>query len=497
MLVLRRHFPTLNCRNSVTKLIHSDTNFVKNNEVIALLRDSVRQGLSWDTLSKKFVDLEMSDSLVEKVLLALKEPSEAKRALGFFHWSAQRRDVRHSVEAYCVAVHILVRSRMMKDAQALLESVLKNNEGVVVSALLDSYRITSSSHYVFDLLVRTYSKLRMLDRAFEVCCYLEENGISLSVTTFNTLIHVAHRSDKAILAWKIYEHMFRARMYPNEVTMRTMVNVLCKEGQLQKSVDVLDRIQGKRCSPMVIVNTSLVLRIVEEGRSEEGIVLLKRMLQKNIILDSVAFSLTVHANVEADDLDSAWEVLESMAKRGFQANSFVYTSFIRAYFKQEKIDEANRLMQEMGEIGLVPYDDTFNILIEGCAKAGRNEESLNYCESMVKLRMCPSCRAFNVMVQSLSEVDHLNKANDLLTVLIDNSFEPDEVTYSHLITGFASTGEISVALKLYYEMKFRSLILGAMAFKVLGRGLQASGKLAEAEKLSTDMKDCHHIANSC
>uniref|UniRef100_A0A7N0TC40 Pentatricopeptide repeat-containing protein n=1 Tax=Kalanchoe fedtschenkoi TaxID=63787 RepID=A0A7N0TC40_KALFE len=483
----------LNYLNPLARLIHSDVN---NSQLVALVCLSLRQGVSWDILTNKLVGIQMTNSIIEKVLLELNQPADAKTALSFFHWSAQRRNLRHSLQAYCITLHILVRSRMMKDAQALLESVLKSNEGSLAGALLSSYRITSSSHYVFDLLVRTYSRLRMLDRAFEVCCYLEENGITLGVTTFNTLIYVAHRSDRTSLAWSVYEHMFRTRTYPNEVTIRSMVNVLCKEGQMQKSVGILDRVQGKRCSPMVIVNTSLVLSLVEEGRCQEGIMLLKRMLQKNMVPDCIAFSLTVHASVEAGNLDYAWEVFEAMVKRGFQANSFVYTSFIRAYILQQKFDEANRLMREMGEIGLLPYSDTFNNLIEGFAKAGRNEESLNYCDGMVQMRLCPSCRAFNSMVQRLSETVHLNKANELLTRLTDNGFQPDELTYSHLISGFANAGDTAMSLQLYYEMKFRSLLPGESVLTTLIRGLQASGNLAEAEKLSKVRKDCSLTSSS-
>ena len=59
-----------------------------------------------------------------------------------------------------------------------------------------------------------------------------------------------------------------------------MIIALRKEGNLQKYVNILDRIHGKRCSPLVIVNTSLILNILEKRRIEDCVVLLKRMLQE-------------------------------------------------------------------------------------------------------------------------------------------------------------------------------------------------------------------------
>ncbi|GKD58593.1 pentatricopeptide repeat-containing protein, partial [Tanacetum coccineum] len=70
-----------------------------------------------------------------------------------------------------------------------------------------------------------------------------------------------------------------------------MVNALCKEGKLQAFVDMIDRIDGKRCLPRLIVNTCFVFVMVEEGRVKDRLVLLKRMMVKNMISDSVSYSL--------------------------------------------------------------------------------------------------------------------------------------------------------------------------------------------------------------
>ena len=108
-----------------------------------------------------------------------------------------------------------------------------------------SFKIIVSTPFVFDLLVQAYAKLRMFEIAFEVCCYLEEHGFSSSLISFNTLIHVVQKFDQVPLVWNIYEHMIQKRTYPNEVTIQTMIIALCKKGNLQKYVEILDQIYGK------------------------------------------------------------------------------------------------------------------------------------------------------------------------------------------------------------------------------------------------------------
>ncbi|KEH19442.1 PPR containing plant protein [Medicago truncatula] len=76
--------------------------------------------------------------------------------------------------------------------------------------------------------------------------------------------------------------MILERVYPNLATFRIMIDVLCKEGLLQRNVAALDQIVGKRNSHShsVIVNLSLILRMSEkvakEGKLFKLVTLLKR-----------------------------------------------------------------------------------------------------------------------------------------------------------------------------------------------------------------------------
>lgn len=459
--------------------------------------DSLRKGINWNTLSRRFNLIELNDtsSVIEKVLLELKEPPYAKCALGFFHWSAQPRPQRmhfkHLTSTYCITIHILVRAKLIKDARALLESVLSSRSSIfsVVDSLLCSYKITNSIPFVFDLLIQTCSKLRMLDDALDVCRYLDGQGFKLSIITYNTLLHVFQKSDQTALVWQIYEHMIEKRTYPNEVTTRIMVAALSKEGKLQKFIDIVDRIHGKRCSPGVVANTCLIIRMMEEGRIEQVLLLLKRMLQKNMILDTISYSLIVHARVHLGNIESAWEVYEEMLKRGFRGNSYIYTLFIKAHCEERRIEEAIGLVKEMEDVGLKLYNETFHHLIVGCSQVGRMEESLKWFEKMIEMGFVPSCLAFNQMVERFCENGDTKHADVMLTLLLDKGFVPDEITYSHLIAGYGKEGDFQGVLKLYYEMEYKSLSLGSLAFSSLIMSLCQCNKLEEAYKYLAVMKD--------
>ncbi|CDP01618.1 unnamed protein product [Coffea canephora] len=468
--------------------------------ILTSICDSLsKDGLSWDSLTQKFSSVHLTIHQVEKVLIQLKEPINAKQALKFFHWSAHNMNLQHGMSSYCITIHILVKARLFKDAKALLESILVNKKSMhdgsvemlnnVLDSLLGSYEVVGSTPFVFDLFMQTCAKLRIIDSVVDGCKVLDERGFGLSVISYNTLLHVMQKSEKTYLVWSLYEHMIDKRTYPNEVTYRILVRALGKEGRLKRFLDVVERIHGKRCSlPGMVVNTCLVFGLIDGGKVGEGMNLLKKMLQKNIIPDTISFSLVIMAKVRMGDLDAAWEVYEEMRKRGFEGNSFVSTSFIGAYCKQGKIEEVMRLMREMDDLGMKPYDETFNHLIEGCSGTGYLDESLKFCERMVKMGLLPSPLAFNMMVGKLCSDGEAKRADEALTVLLEMGFVPDENTYSHLANGYMTLGDVERILKLYYEMEYRSLSPCSAFLNSLIIALCRHGRVREADEFLNLLK---------
>ncbi|KAK9062168.1 hypothetical protein SSX86_019354 [Deinandra increscens subsp. villosa] len=489
--------------NSINTAAESSYTTVQEEEAktvakITTICKSFSNNLNWETLNRnlQFVDVRNS-AIIDRVLTQLKDPPNAKKALSFFHWSSHSSNITHQTHTYALVIHILVKAKLIKDASALIESVLTRSltgNGNVSSSVLplihsfmSSYEVTDSTPFVFDLLIQICSKLRMIEEAIDVCVCVGEHGFRLNVISYNTLLHVIQRSDKTKLVWKVYEHMIEHRTYPNEKSVEIMINALCKEGKLQMFVDMIDRIDGKRCSPKVIVNTCLVFGMIEEGRIEDGLVLLKRMLIKNMILDTISCSLIVYAKIKLGQLESAWKVYDEMLMRGFKANSFVHTSFIGVYCEEGKMEKGDELLNDMELVGLKVYDETYTHMIVGCSKAGRLEESLNLCEKMVRNGFVPSCLAFNEVVQRANG-ESVRRADGMLTVLLDKGFVPDVNTYSYLIAGYGRQGDVEGVLKLYYEMEYRKLSPGALVFTWLIVGLNQTGRLEESEKYMRTMK---------
>ena len=484
---------------------HSHTttfNSSNNNNIITSISNSFRTKQNWDTITKNFTSIKLTPSLAQQILSELNNPTDAKNALSFFHWSTKTHRFQHTLHSYSIIINLLLHSNLLTDAKALLESLaLKNTQTHTVRAVVDSLLkdsvVSGSNPPVLDLLIKTYAKARLIDAAFDVIRYIDELGFCIGLSSFNALLHVAQRCNRFETVWEVYGYMILKRVYPNAVTFRIMIDALCKEGLLQRNVDIVDRIIGKRNShsPPVIVNLSLILRMLEKENEEgkEGelfklVTLLKRLLQKNLIGDSVAYSLIVHVKVRLGDLDFALEMYHEMVRRGFSENSFVYTSFIQAFCEKGRIDEAVGLMREMEGKGLRAYGETYECVMVGCADLGRLKECWRVFEDMLSAGFVPCCSSFNKVAGNLCENGEVEKVNDMLTLLLDKGFLPSDVTYSHLIDGYARMDEVQGVLKIYYEMEYKSMCPGLSVYLSMIQCFCRLGKIDDAEKYLRIMK---------
>ncbi|CAK8535520.1 unnamed protein product [Lathyrus sativus] len=483
---------------------------LNNNNIVTLICNSFRSKKNWDTITHNFTSIQLTNPLVEQILLQLKTPTDAKNALSFFHWSSKTHRFQHGLRSYSITINLLLQANLITDAKALLETLANKNTNTnsvraVIDSLIHTSEFVSSGFHppVLDLLVKAYAKARLTDVAFSVCRYVDELGFRIGLSSFNNLLHGAQRCDRFSTVWEVYGYMIGKRIYPNSVTLRIMIDALCKEGLLQRNVDVVDQIVGKRdsYSPSVIVNSSLILRMLEkEKEGEEGelvrlVTLLKRLLQKNFIGDSVAYSLIVHVKVRLGDLDCALEMYNEMVRRGFSENSFVYTSFIEAFCEKGRIEEAIRLMREMEGKGLRPYGETYEYVIVGCVNSGRLKECWSVFEEMLSAGFVPSCLSFDKVAEKLGENGDVEKVNDVLTVLLDKGFLPSDFTYSHLINGYARNNKIQEVLKIYYEMEYKSMCPGLSVYSSMIKCLCRFGKVEDAEKYLRIMKGRSLIPN--
>ncbi|MED6156519.1 hypothetical protein PIB30_014914 [Stylosanthes scabra] len=350
------------------QLIHTQSVSKHNDDDVTAICNSFRRGWSWDIISNKFGIFMLNDSVVERVLLELKDPSDAKCVLGFFHWSTKRTNIEHGIRCYCIAIHILVRARLLNDARALLESVLnKTKESssriMVADTLLDCYRISDSQPIVFDLLIQAYAKLRLTDVAFE-------------------------KSDQFDLIWDVYEHMIQERAYPN-----------------------------KNLIPHTIAYSLIIHARVMLGSLDSTWEIYEEMERRGFQANSFVYTSFIGAYCTEDQIDQANVLMQAMEERGLKPYSETFDHLIIGYANLKKLEECLNTCDKMLSTGLVPSCLSFNKMVEKlCEKGhslcccGKLEDADKYLRIMKGRSLTSSVTIYKTLIAGYKQKGYITRA---------------------------------------------------------------------------------------
>jgi len=141
----------------------------------------------------------------------LKRQNEAKLALNYFYWVERAMGFAHSIESYCVIIHILVRAKRFAKARSLLEFVIaaEGNPGalVVFDNVMKTYKLCNSVDDVFDLLLITYGSSGLVRDGVQSFRQMVIHGIVTGTFSRNVLLNALARSEWMSLTGEIYREM--------------------------------------------------------------------------------------------------------------------------------------------------------------------------------------------------------------------------------------------------------------------------------------------------
>ncbi|XP_024178293.2 pentatricopeptide repeat-containing protein At2g15630, mitochondrial [Rosa chinensis] len=165
----------------------------------------------------------------------------------------------------------------------------------------------------------------------------------------NELLSLFSKLNRTERAWVLYADMFGLKIKSSVCTFNIMINVLCKEGKLNKAKEFLGFMRFWGLSqPTVVTYNTIIHGFCLRGR-----------------------------------VGGAQMIFGAMKGRGVQRDSYTYGLLISGMCKERRLDEASGLFDKMLEIGLLPSAVTYNTLIDGYCNKGDLDKAFGYRDEMV------------------------------------------------------------------------------------------------------------------
>lgn len=352
------------------------------------------------------------DEFVE-ILVGFGEGGEDLRNVRFlwdlFRWAGRKwRGFCHLPRSFQIMATLLIRARMLRDAECLL--------------LSDEARgVFCGDGWMFDEIVRGYAEDSQLKNAIALYDKVRERGLVLSASCYKTLLDLLIRMEKAELATRVYVDMIEDGLgsCSEDCCLEFVVGALCRKGRTLEAVNIIRKLKGFDVEPSPGALTAIVegycrkkdyedsLKFMREWNHtpeartcnkltsswcrnlgiEEAWLSVERLQAMGFELDATTFGILISQCCSEQKLRYAFIYLSESCSRGIKLEVHAYDALISRLFMEGMFSSARNIFEEMIEKGLVPGLSTFKVLLAGYCKHRKFDEVKQVLGEMVKYGM--------------------------------------------------------------------------------------------------------------
>ncbi|KAK4379169.1 hypothetical protein RND71_001031 [Anisodus tanguticus] len=389
--------------------------------------------------------------LTHKQLISLiKSQHDVNLSLQIFHHAGNfHPGFYHIYETYHSIINKLCRARAFDKVETLLTE-LRNST-------------IKCGEVLFITVIRNYGIASKPKLALKTFLRIKKFGVQRSVRSFNALLYALVQNKEYDLVYALFKNcQNKSNITPSVFTCNILLSVLCKKGDINSAIKVLDE--------MPVMG----------------------MLIPGIVLNVVSYTTVLGCYVLLGDLVGVKRMFDD---RGWLPDATTYTILMHGFVKKGKFIDAVKIMDEMEENGVGPNEVTYGIMIEAFCKEKKSGEAVNLLNDMLDNRYVPSPTLFSKVIDVLCEEGKVEEACYLWKKLLVKNCTPDNAISSTLIHWLCKKGRIREARKLFDEFE-KSSSPSVLTYNMLIAGMCERGELHEAGRLWDDRVDKGCIPNA-
>ncbi|XP_008806365.2 pentatricopeptide repeat-containing protein At5g16420, mitochondrial [Phoenix dactylifera] len=337
---------------------------------------------------------------------------------------------------------------------ALMDRLARDRAFHLIPPVLTELRRSGArcGEQAFITLIRAYSLASRPAAALRTFLSIPSFGVRASVRSFNALLNAMIQNRRYRLAAALFRRCrSRFGVIPNVCSCNILLKALCKMGDIDGALQVLDEMPGWGMVPNVITYTTIIAYYCAHG-----------------------------------DLPAARALFDTILSRGYSPDATTYTVLIDGYCHHGELSDAVKTMDEMEAAGIPPNDVTYSVVIEACCKEKKSGEALNLLLDMLDGKYMPESSLCCKVIDALCEDGKVEDACEIWRRLLKKNVTPDNSISSTLIYWLCKKGKVWEARKLFDQFE-RGFIPSLLTYNTLISGMCENGELQEAGRLWDDM----------
>ncbi|XP_008787305.2 putative pentatricopeptide repeat-containing protein At1g02420 [Phoenix dactylifera] len=393
----------------------------------------------------------LSNDLIDRVLKRFRfSHGNSFRALEFFEFVGKRKGFYHTPFSYDTMLYILGRSRRFEEVWRLLVEMKRKDRSLITTrtvqivlgriAKVCSVRQTVESFRGFRKLCVDFNT-NCLNALLRTLC--QEKSMADARNVYHRLKH-EFRPDLQtfnilLSGWKsvedaegFFEEMIQLGVKPDLVTYNCLVDVYCKNCQVEKAHKLIDKMRDEEIYPDVITYTSLIGGLGLIGQPDKARDVLKDMRELGCYPDVAAYNAAIRNYCIAKRLGNAFALLEEIAGRGLAPNATSYNLFFRCFYWANDLESAWRLYERMRSEGCLPNTQSCMFLVRLFRRQEKVAMALQLWNDMVEKGFGSFTLVSDVLFDLLCDSGKLDDAERCFLQMVEKGQKPSTVAFRRI-----------------------------------------------------------------
>ncbi|XP_042479017.1 pentatricopeptide repeat-containing protein At4g04790, mitochondrial-like isoform X2 [Macadamia integrifolia] len=256
--------------------------------------------------------------------------------------------------------------------------------------------------------LKVHAALNLVDQMFQL-------GLTLSIDSFNSILHASEEACELELVHPIYSVMRHHNLNPNAETFRMMINLCAKMRDFQSAYKMLKELEDLNLVPSSNMYNAIMAGYFREKNISGGLMVLKQMERAGVKPDTQTFSFLI-GNCESEE--DIKKYCEEMQHAGVQATKHIYMALINAYVHCGQYEKAKQVVLEQG-IPVKNINEIKSVLVSALATSGQTVDALKIYEEIKQADCIVEPKAILNLIEHIQTEGELSRMFELLRELND------------------------------------------------------------------------------
>ncbi|CAL9213426.1 unnamed protein product [Arabidopsis halleri] len=418
--------------------------------VFRMINGSNLQGDLKESLSSSGIHL--SKDLIDRVLKRVRfSHGNPIQTLEFYRYAGARRGFYHSSFSLDTMLYILGRSRKFDQIwEVLIETKRKDRSlisprtmQVVLGrvAKLCSVRQTVESFWKFKRLVPDFFDTACFNALLRTLC--QEKSMTDARNVYHSLKHQfqpdLHTFNILLSGWKsseeaeaFFEEMKGKGLKPDVVTYNSLIDVYCKDREIEKAYKLIDKMREEDETPDVITYTTIIGGLGLIGQPDKAREVLMEMKEYGCYPDVAAYNAAIRNYCIARRLGDADKLVDEMVKKDLSPNATTYNLFFRVLSLANDLGRSWELYERMLGNGCLPNTQSCMFLIKMFKRHEKVDMAMRLWEDMVVKGFGSYSLVSDVLLDLLCDLAKVEEAEKCLLEMVEKGHRPSNVSFKRI-----------------------------------------------------------------